>query len=242
MKNISNLSTSSPYPLSQAFFYNVADDLTEQQRIERQSLKPANVSDSLWSQVQADNPDPSRMIPVLANGFGDLDARAKWEDEALRAHTAKLDELHAKSAKLLRELDVDLTAKLTAAQQRHQALSLRLIKTMRVFEVLRRTGNRPSPVEVEAMTRLRQAASKLQTGALEATALRTTAFQLNSLADAGRLDAFKSAKALQVAGEEAQAALTAALADSQAALQATVESVLKDAHDLHVIRSGYRPL
>jgi nuclear pore complex protein Nup54 len=216
--------------------------LNEQQRSERQSLKPANVSDSLWAQVQADNPDPSRMIPVLANGFGDLDARAKWEDEALKAHFAKLEELHSRSAKLLRELDVDLTAKLTAAQQRHQALSLRLIRTMRVFEVLRKAGNRPSPSEIEAMTRLRQAASKLSLGSLEATALRTTAFQLNSLADAGRLDAFKSAKALEVANEDAQAALLSALTDSQASLQKTVESVLKDAHDLHVIRSGYRPL
>ncbi len=216
--------------------------MNEQQRSERQSLKPANVSDSLWAQVQADNPDPSRMIPVLANGFGDLDARAKWEDEALKAHFAKLEELHSRSAKLLRELDVDLTAKLTAAQQRHQALSLRLIRTMRVFEVLRKAGNRPSPSEIEAMTRLRQAASKLSLGSLEATALRTTAFQLNSLADAGRLDAFKSAKALEVANEDAQAALLSALTDSQASLQKTVESVLKDAHDLHVIRSGYRPL
>ncbi len=210
--------------------------------MEKQSLKPANVSDSLWTQVQADNPDPSRMIPVLANGFADLDARAKWEDEALKAHTAKLDELHAKSAKLLRELDVDLTAKLTAAQQRHQALSLRLIKTMRVFEVLRKASNRPSAAETEAMTRLRQAANKLSSGSLEATALRTTAFQLNSLADAGRLDAFKSAKALEVANEDAKAALVSALADSQELLQKTAESVIKDAHDLHVIRSGYRPL
>lgn len=182
------------------------------------------------------------MIPVLANGFADLEARAKWEDEALKAHAAKLDELHAKSAQLLRELDVDLTAKLAAAQQRHQALSLRLLKIMRVFEVLRRTGNRVSPAESDAITRLRQASVKLATGALEATALRTTAFQLNSLADAGRLDAFKSAKALKCATEEARGALVSVLTEAQQSLHRTVDSVLKDAQDIEVIRAGYRPL
>ena len=53
------------------------------------------------------------MIPVLANGFGDLHARSRWEDEVIKGHTDKLKELNEKSSKLLRELDIDLIAKLT---------------------------------------------------------------------------------------------------------------------------------
>lgn len=182
------------------------------------------------------------MIPVLANGFADLQARARWEDEALKAHTAKLDELGARSGKLLRELDVDLTAKLMAAQQRHQALSLRLLKVMKQFEVLRRAGNRLTPGEVESLSRLRAALGKLSSGALEATSLRTCSFQLGSLLDSGRLDAFRSAKGLQPASSDALSHLNNLLDDQQSSLQKSVDALIKDANDLQVIRSGYRPL
>lgn len=182
------------------------------------------------------------MIPVLANGFADLQARSRWEDEALKAHTAKLDELGARSGKLLRELDVDLTAKLMAAQQRHQALSLRLLKVMKQFEVLRRAGNRLTPGEVESLSRLRAALGKLSSGALEATSLRTCSFQLGSLLDSERLDAFRSAKGLQPASSDALSHLNNLLDDQQSSLQKSVDALIKDANDLQVIRSGYRPL
>lgn len=216
--------------------------MTETQRLERQTQKPAIVSDALWAQTQNDNPDPKNMIPVLANGFADLHARARWEDESIRAHTDKLNELHEKSSKLLRDLDIDLTAKLIAAQQRHQALSLRLLKIMKGMEILRRSGSKLSPSETQALTKLKASLSKLSNGPLESGSLHNLNFQLESLLESGRLDAFRSARVIKPANDESSAALQTLLQDQQEVLKNMVESVQKDSSDLQVIKGGYRPL
>lgn len=216
--------------------------MTETQRLERQTQKPANVSDALWAQTQNDNPDPKNMIPVLANGFGDLHARARWEDESIRAHTDKLNELHEKSSKLLRDLDIDLTAKLIAAQQRHQALSLRLLKIMKGMEILRRSGSKLSPSETQSLTKLKASLSKLSNGPLESGSLHNLNFQLESLLESGRLDAFRSARVIKPSNDESSAALQTLLQDQQEVLKNMVESIQKDSSDLQVIKGGYRPL
>lgn len=220
----------------------MADDISDAQRIERQTQKPANVSDSLWAQVQNDNPNPKVMIPVLANGFGDLHSRAIWEDGAIRVHTEKLTELHGKSSDLLRDLDIDLSAKLIAAQQRHQALSLRLLKIMKGMEILRRSGTKLSASESQALTKLKASLSKLSNGQLESGSLHNLNFQLDSLLESGRLDAFRSAKAIKPANEEAEIALHSLLEDQQENIKNIVESINKDSVDLQTIKAGYRPL
>lgn len=216
--------------------------MTEAQRIAIQTQKPANVNDSMWAQTQNDNPDPSRLIPVLANGFDDLHARARWEDDVIRAHTDKLKELHEKSSKLLRDLDIDLTAKLVAAQQRHQALSLRLLKIMKGMEILRRSGSKLTPAESQALTKLKASLSKLSNGPLESGSLHNLTFQLDSLMESGRLDAFRSAKAIKPANEESASALHSLLEDQQDNLMKIVDSIQKDSSDLQKMKSGYRPL
>lgn len=216
--------------------------MNEAQRLERQTQRPASVSDALWAQTQNDNPDPSRMIPVLANGFNDLHARARWEDEVIQAHMDKLSELNEKSSKLLRDLDIDLSAKLIAAQQRHQSLSLRLLKIMKGMEILRRSGSKLSPSESQALTKLKASLAKLSNGILESGSLHNLSFQLESLLESGRLDAFRSARAIKPANEEASAALNSLLQEQQENLKNVVESIQKDSSDLQIIKSGYRPL
>ena len=216
--------------------------MTETQRIAIQTQKPANVNDSMWAQTQNDNPDPSRLIPVLGNGFTDLYARARWEDDVIRAHTDKLNELHEKSSKLLRDLDIDLTAKLIAAQQRHQALSLRLLKIMKGMEILRRSGSKLTAAESQALTKLKTSLSKLNNGPLESGSLHNLTFQLDSLLESGRLDAFRSAKAIKPANEESASALHSLLEDQQDDLMKIVDSIQKDSSDLQKMKSGYRPL
>lgn len=216
--------------------------MTEAQRQERQTQKPANVSDALWAQTQNDNPDPKNMIPVLANGFGDLHARSRWEDESIRAHTEKMTELHVKSSKLLRDLDIDLTAKLISTQQRHQALSLRLLKIMKGMEILRRSGTKLSAAESQALTKLKSSLFKLSNGPLESGSLHNLNFQLESLLESGRLDAFRSARVIKPASDESSAALQTLLQDQQENLKNIVESIQKDSSDLQVIKGGYRPL
>lgn len=210
--------------------------------MDRQTQRPVNVSDALWAQVRNDNPDPARMIPVLANGFSDLHARARWEDDAIRAHTDKLTELHERTSRILRDLDVDLMAKIRTAQQRHQDLSLRLLKIMKGMEVLRRSGTKLSTAEVESLTKLKSYLAVLSNGPLENGALRASSFQLNSLLESGRLDAFKSARSIKLATDESLIAVHSLLNDQHVILKNTVEVLQKDYVDLQTIRAGYRPL
>ena len=182
------------------------------------------------------------MIPVLANGFGDLHARSRWEDEVIKGHTDKLKELNEKSSKVFRELDIDLIAKLRAAQQCHQNLSLRLLKIMKGFEVLRRSGSKLSLTESEALTKLKSSLSKLSTGSLESGSLHNLTFQLDSLLESGRLDVFRTARAIKPANEESTSVLYSLLQDQQEILKKTVDSIQKDSSDLQIIKSGYQPL
>lgn len=56
----------------------------------QQPTKPANVGDKMWAQIQTDNPDPNKYIPVMANGFEALRERASWQSQQFQLQTQKI--------------------------------------------------------------------------------------------------------------------------------------------------------
>lgn len=52
--------------------------------------KPPSISDKLWAQIQADNPNPQRYVPVIAEGWTALKERSAWQETQSKAQTEKL--------------------------------------------------------------------------------------------------------------------------------------------------------
>ena len=97
----SNLSTCQ----FQHYLYNRAPDA---QALPQLAVRRADavgpMHDALWAKAMQENPEPDRLYPVLAVGFGDLQARA-------RAQSAEAGRQHNKLAELSKQL--------SALQQKH---------------------------------------------------------------------------------------------------------------------------
>src|ERR1700722_13712621 len=101
----------SPHYRFRFFFYNPGPAVPSH-------TKPPPVSERLWQQALADNPDHTRFHPVLASGFSDLHKRAVWQREQLEAQLNKALVLEEELGTLMRQQDVELGAQLARAKNR----------------------------------------------------------------------------------------------------------------------------
>lgn len=177
--------------------------------ISNAQMRPPFVSDRLWTQVIDDNPDPTKMIPVLANGFGDLTARRNWQNEHQQAQRSKLTELEQRLSSLLTRQDLDVSTQLQVIQRQQLKLTLRVLQLMRRVEVVRRAGQRLAGNEQALLGQLQELHTQLQRPASSThpNAIRQMEAQLQSLLESGRLDPLSSLRQSVVSDDGAQATL-----------------------------------
>lgn len=131
------------------FFYNQAPaqgigfSPSNQQGSASAPPPPPNVTQSLWDQVLSDNPDPKNMIPIMANGFSDLQARQEWQQQISEAQITKLKELEERTSLLIREQQVGLSSHIQLIKGQQQKLTLLLLNIMKKVE------HSPSPLTEE---------------------------------------------------------------------------------------------
>lgn len=94
--------------------------------------KPAFVTPSHWRQVLDDNPDPSKMIPVQAEGFSDLIERRDWQLAIQQAQKEKLQELGQRCARVGNAQDLDVATQLQVIYKQQLKLTLRILKLMQI--------------------------------------------------------------------------------------------------------------
>lgn len=183
--------------------------------------RPPLVSERLWAQVINDNPDPTkylphsrdslivapRMVPVLANGFGDLTMRRSWQNEHQTAQRSKMAELEQSLNSLLTRQDLDVSTQLQVIQKQQLRLTLRVLQLMRRVEVLRKNGVRLSGTEQNLLGRLQGLADQLQQGATHSNSIQQMALQLQTLVESGRLDPLASARHSVIADPESTSIL-----------------------------------
>lgn len=156
--------------------------------------KPAGVSDALWRQTLSDNPAPHRMIPVLANGFGDLVARRTWQDDHQTAQRTKLSELEGRLMALLGRQDLDVSTQLQVIQRQQLRLTLRTLGLMRRTEALRKAGVPLSGPEQTLMARIQAAGERLRSVPLGNVQLLED--RLRMALENGRLDPLSEIRAV----------------------------------------------
>lgn len=112
--------------------------------------KPANVSDTLWTQIQADNPDSKKYTAVIADGFTALRERGTWQQSQDNVQRAKLEEVRQQANKIYATLDLDGMAYIEDIKIRQENISKRLLRIMRVMDAIKNEDQSHVGEQVEA--------------------------------------------------------------------------------------------
>lgn len=173
--------------------------------------KPELMDDSLWSQALADNPDPKRlvaclcykcllnvacrMVPVLAVGFDDLNARIVSQNKQTDLYRSKTAELHHRVDALFRRQQVETQQRLLSIKKKYDHLARVILGAMKMLEGRRRSPSVPLlPQEGELKLQIDSLVKKVSLDQLLIAKLSQTAeclqsYQHKSLAGPSWLDA-----------------------------------------------------
>ena len=120
----SNLSTCQ----FQVYLYNRAPDAQSlQQLCVRRSDAVGLMHDNLWNKALQENPEPERLYPVLAVGFGELQMRANAQLTEAARQRAKLAELAKKVEALQHKHELSNSVRAQAAVQTQARIRQRLL-------------------------------------------------------------------------------------------------------------------
>lgn len=132
-----------------AIFYNSLLDDGPNNTSRPNVQKPANVPERLWQQAVADNPDPSRMVPVIAHGPKDLQLRADSQREHWSAYQAKASEIRQRLATIEATMSAP-SGPLERLRGRQATLLARMLVVEGRLEALRRRGQPLNVTELKA--------------------------------------------------------------------------------------------
>ena len=93
----------------------------------------------LWKQAVADNPDPSKFIPVPLVGFKSLQSRISAQESQNKAQAGRLDTL-AEEIHSLKKKQADACAALTEAKRKQSELAHRVLRVLVRQETQRKVG------------------------------------------------------------------------------------------------------
>lgn len=147
---------SHPDCMFQAYFYNrVAPETASLY------TKPEDHKQSAWEEAVAARPDDS-VVPVLARGFTDLQARLNVQQQQIIAYRTRMHEIADK----LKELDdrhlLHATPKVEAARRTHLQLTRRALKLATKVQVLKCRGYALRPEEEQLRAQLQTLESRLK--------------------------------------------------------------------------------
>jgi len=195
------------------------------------SKPPKGVDGRLWKQAVADNPNPSKFIPVPLIGFKSIQSRISAQEAQNKAHSGRLDVL-AEEIQTLKKKQADACASLTEAKRRQVELAHRVLRVLVKQESTRKVGFTLGREEEQLMTQLEGVAAELAT---------PTQFR-------GRLHELLSCVRLQNQGGAGLAAgerytldqgavsdIKEVLAEQQRGIQAMMQCVKDDFNDLETI-------
>ncbi|KDO28756.1 hypothetical protein SPRG_19970 [Saprolegnia parasitica CBS 223.65] len=123
-------------------------------------VRPAHISEKLWTQAQRDNPDPANCVPAAVIGFKELSTRIKLQQEHADKFATYAEDMVTQvkeMEKTSRETDV----KLAQCRHQHVALFHRLIQLMRKLEVFKNLRKPLHADEVKLLETLKKVASML---------------------------------------------------------------------------------
>lgn len=210
----------SPHYRFRFFFYNPGPAANV--------AKSPLVSDRLWQQALADNPDPANFHPVLANGFGDLQRRVAWQESQMTAQLDTALALDEELDGLARQQEIQFSSQLAKIRTRQAGLNGRMTKLVVAVDGLRKSkmNSSTAPACIALKERLGEIGTKLK------------AVQLDNLkilmAEQSRATAEES---LVIADEAARTQLAHLIFVLQSGIRALMGAVKQDLAALERMRN-----
>lgn len=122
----------SPQCRFQHYFYNLVDP----SQVHLYGRPPNATNDTLWQKAIRENPDPSCLVPVIANGFDDLQQRVEAQTQQAAAHQEKLKELSTRITALTRQHQLSNAPRLQRAAALQTQLTHRVLKVVQHLHLL----------------------------------------------------------------------------------------------------------
>ncbi|TRM67065.1 nucleoporin complex subunit 54-domain-containing protein [Schizophyllum amplum] len=230
----------SPQCRFQHYFYNLV--LPEQVAMYG---RPSNATnDAAWQEAVRRNPDPSRLVPVPANGFGDLRARVEGQTKHAADHQEKIKDLQSRIAKLRNAHELENHTKLQRAAAMQMQVTHRLLKFVARLYLLipsvRQSTLLPEEEQLRAvLEEIGEDLSRGQGGGRMRAKLNEL-WALVGVLSAARERQVTGAGEWAVVDEEGLARIGQILADQQSGL-AHITKVLKKAQRDIAVILGQRP-
>ncbi|KAJ1727283.1 hypothetical protein LPJ61_004655 [Coemansia biformis] len=207
---------------------------------------PAGQDPLLWQQALGDNPDPTTLVPVLANGFDDLRRRVDSQSLQMQSYQERTSEISDKLCEVLQKHHSHTTVRLAECRRRQAELSQRLLEFMKLLQLLRLRGQLLHPeeelfrVRIEHLERemtrsgsLKQRLAELQdhTYRLQASARRRR--ELLGHAGSGH-----AGDGYEVADESQLESVMEVLGDKQKGLARMTQVVAQDAEAIEAVEGA----
>ncbi|KAF8646620.1 hypothetical protein AX16_007121 [Volvariella volvacea WC 439] len=230
-------------------FYNLVDP-SQIGRYER----PANVAPELWEKAVRENPDPTCLVPVIANGFDDIRERVKGQTDTATKQEAIFKELKARLDALQEKHAVNNISRLQRAQYQQTQIIQRMLAFIQhlhlLIPALRSSAMRPE--EELLRTKLEEIEEELRKGRMKEklnelwalTGAVNASRQYGGYGrgvGAGGLQSSTSGGEWAVVDEEGLAQIAAILAEQQSGLAHLTKILQKDLKDLAIITGAKEP-
>lgn len=115
---------------------------------------PNATNDVLWQKAIQENPDPSCLVPVIANGFDDLRQRVDGQTEQATAHKGNIKDLQKRLADLSTQHSTNTISRLARFSQTQIQLAQRIMALAQHLHLLiptvRSSAIRPEEEELFA--------------------------------------------------------------------------------------------
>ncbi|XP_003741926.1 probable nucleoporin Nup54 [Galendromus occidentalis] len=120
-------------------------NMTEMTEISKNAVEqylanpPPGIDALLWEQAKADNPDPSKLIPVPLIGFEDLSRRMKFQCDYQERQKARLEKMAEEAAELEKKCESS-RCRVEELREKQYNIAHRILKVIAAFEVNRKMG------------------------------------------------------------------------------------------------------
>ncbi|KAI7871551.1 nucleoporin complex subunit 54-domain-containing protein [Spinellus fusiger] len=194
--------------------------------------RPAHHDSRAWASAQKANPDPTCLVPALAVGFEDVKKRMEGQDKQNQAHQQKLTEMDEKIKKIKQKSLVETATKLNDFKKRHMEMTHRVIKLLKLAQVLRHKGLSITPNEDAMRAHFEQIQSELENSEQFHGKLSQLWAQLQLIKESGRQYGKVDGVHAWNNAEQDMQAMTKCLGEQHHGIEHTVQTLQKDIADM----------
>lgn len=203
--------------------------------------RPAGMQERTWKNATTNNPDPSRLVPVSINWFGDLVTRVQVQNQQLEGHKTVLELVKNRLEKISVSVDTEIEPRLAVLRRRHRDLARRLLNVAVVVETAAAREDSAGNLNQGERNRFRRL-EVLHSDISAPGHFKDKLFDLAELAKCISLDARNGAGAAVLKDASAANAVKAVLTEQLEGIQKLHEVCETTVRNVGIVEEGLRQM